>query len=228
MDHVDNAQSAIKSNTGQWTSLYTWWHGYIKHRPPVSWPWTAEDGCLGSLDLTAVFSDRELQVDIMVLEHSTSFLLNTGTTYLILRKFWGPTSPSCLPIVMVRGQLHLTSSDSTNQLHFQGHSSRSFMFVGTNPSCALTGKGSLCQSRSFYFFASPICLTPHQPEISLLPLITICPTASNMSFSLPSFQVDPKVWNTQNPSAAEYHFPIVIKLQDPLQYITQAQCPPLL
>lgn len=36
---------------------------------------------------------------------------------------------------------------------------------------------------------------------------------------------DPQVWETQNPSVAGQHFPIVIQLQDPTRSIPQAQSP---
>lgn len=151
MGHVDNAQSAIKSNTGQWTSLYIWWHGNIKHRPPVSWPWITEDGCLGSLYLTTVFSDRELRVDIMVLEHSTSFLLNTDTTYLILRKFWEPTSPSCLPIVMVGGKPHLPHQIPPINCIFRGISLTHLCLLALAHPVPLLGRDLYAKVGAFIF-----------------------------------------------------------------------------
>ena len=44
-----------------------------------------------------------------------------------------------------------------------------------------------------------------------------------MLFSLPASQVDPQVWEIQNPSVAKYHSPVVIQLLDSTRYITQAQ-----
>lgn len=69
------------------------------------------------------------------------------------------------------------------------------------PYCTLIGKGSFSQSGSFYFFCSPIHLTPVLPATPLL--LDTHPTGSNMLFPLPVFQVDP-----QNPYVARNHFPI--------------------
>ncbi|MGE9640819.1 hypothetical protein ACQP3J_27615, partial [Escherichia coli] len=46
-----------------------------------------------------MFSVREPRVDIKVSGRSISFLLDTCATYSVLKEFWGPSSPSCLPIV---------------------------------------------------------------------------------------------------------------------------------
>ena len=46
-----------------------------------------------------------------------------------------------------------------------------------------------------------------------------------MLFPLPASQVDPQVWDIQNPSVAKHHSPVVIQLLDSTRYITQAQCP---
>lgn len=44
-------------------------------------------------------------------------------------------------------------------------------------------------------------------------------------FPLAASQVDPRVWEVQNPSVAEHHSPVVVQLLDPTRYITQAQYP---
>ena len=46
-----------------------------------------------------------------------------------------------------------------------------------------------------------------------------------MLFLLPASQVDPRVWDSQKPSVAKHHSPVVIQLLDSTRYITQAQYP---
>ena len=74
-------------------------------------------------------------------------------------------------------------------------------------------------------FVPSIHLTSDSPTAPLLLLLASQPPSSNVSFPLPASQVDPQVWDTQNPSVAKHHSPIVIQLQDPTKYITQAQYP---
>ena len=58
-------------------------------------------------------------------------------------------------------------------------------------------------------------------------LLLLAPRSSdiNTSFPLPASQVDPLVWDTQNPAVAKHHSPVVIQLKNPTKYITQAQYP---
>lgn len=102
---------------------------------------------------------------------------------------------------------------------YQGNSPHSLISGYTCLSCALPGKGSFSQSRSFYFFRSPICLTSDSPAAPLLLLLATHSTGSNVLLSLPASQC-PQVWDTQNPSVARHHSPTVIQLQDRSRYIT--------
>jgi hypothetical protein len=44
-----------------------------------------------------------------------------------------------------------------------------------------------------------------------------------MLFLLPASQVDPWVWDVQNPSVPKHHSPVVVQLPDSTRYLTQAQ-----
>jgi hypothetical protein len=73
-------------------------------------------------------------------------------------------------------------------------------------------------------FAPPIHLNPRSSAVPLLLLLTSQPTNTNMLFPVPDSQVDPWVWDVQNPSATKHHSS-VIELLDSIRYITQAQYP---
>ena len=77
-------------------------------------------------------------------------------------------------------------------------------------------------------FTPPIYLTQDLPAAPLL--LLPAPQAFNTKVSFPvlTFQVDIHIWDTQNTSVVKHHSPIVIQLQDPTKYITQAQYPPSL
>lgn len=115
-------------------------------------------------------------------------------------------------------------TDLTTQQHFQGHCPYSFSFDCMNLSCALTGQGSFSQSGSFYFFGSPICLTPDSPAAPLL-LLAPNPTVSNMSFPLPASQVHPQVWGTQCPSVARHHCPLLFSYRTLLGALPKSSDP---
>ena len=87
----------------------------------------------------------------------------------------------------------------------------------------LMGREFLAKVGTSTSFAPPIYLTPASPVASLLLLLASQPPNPNVSFPLPASQVDPQVWDTQHPSVAKHHSPIVIELQDSTKYITQAQ-----
>lgn len=133
-----------------------------------------------------------------------SFLLDTGATYSVLREFWGPTSPARLPIVGVGGQPYLPHQTPPLNCIFRGIAlTHTFLVV---PSCPgpLMGRDLLAKVGASISFAPHVCLIPDAPAAPLLLLATHS-TDSNSSFPLPASQVDPKVWDTQNPSIARHH-----------------------
>ena len=78
---------------------------YWCHDSDWAWSWMTE-GSQGSLNpLITAICNQEPQVFIIVSGCLISFLLDTGATYLVLREFWGPTSPSSSPIVGVGDSL---------------------------------------------------------------------------------------------------------------------------
>ena len=161
----------------------------------------------------------------MVSGQPISFLLDTGATYSVLREFWGPTSPSSFPIVRVGGQPYLPQQTPPLNCVFRGiYLTHSFLVM---PTCLvpLMGRDFLAKVGASISFAPSIHLTPDLPTAPLLLLLASQPPSSNVSFPLPASHVDPQIWGTQNPSVAKHHSPIVIQLQDPTKYITQAQYP---
>lgn len=159
-------------------------------------------------------SDREPHVDILVSMKSISFLFDTGATYSVLREFGGPPSPFHPPLSGWGAALP-ASSYLTTQLHFQWHSSHSLIFRQNNLFCPLTGKVFSVEVGASIYFAPHICLILDLPAApSLLLFLATHPTDSNMFFPLLTSQVNPQVWDTQNPSLARHHSLIVIQLQD--------------
>lgn len=162
---------------------------------------------------------------IKVNGHPISFLLDTGATYSVLREFWGPTSPSRLPIVGVGGQPYLPQQTPPLNCIFRGIPlTHTFLVV---PSCPvpLMGRDLLAKVGASISFAPHMCLIPDAPAAPLLLLLATNSSDSDKSFPLPASQVDPEVWDTQNPSIARHHQPVIIQLQDPARYITRAQYP---
>ena len=161
----------------------------------------------------------------MVSGQPISFLLDTGATYSVLTEFWGPTSPSRFPIVGVGGQPYFPHQTPPLSCIFRGVPlTHSFLIVPTCPVCLL-GRDLLARLGASISFAPPICLNPSSPAVPLLLLLASQPTNTTMLFPLPASQVDPQVWDVQNPSVAKHHSPVVIQLLDSTRYITQAQCP---
>lgn len=72
---------------------------------------------------------------------------------------------------------------------------------------------------------SSIHLSPDSPAALLLLLLASKLPSSNVCFPLLASQVDLQVWDIQNPSDAKHHSPIIVQIQDPTKYITQAQYP---
>lgn len=182
-------------------------------------------GCPGSLDpTTTVVCNREPWVNITVSGWAISLLLDTRAPYLVLREFGVPTSPSTFPIVVVGGQHYLTHQTPPHNCIFKGIPlTHSFLVMPTYP-VPLMGRDYFNWSGSFYFVCSS-----HSPHPRL------ASSSSPSPPSLPTSQLQrissstilpgkPQVWDTQNPSVARHHSPIVIQLQDPTRYITQTHC----
>ena len=99
-----------------------------------------------------------------------------------------------------------------------------FLVVPTCP-VPLLGRDLLPRLGASVSFAPHIRLNSSSPTVPLLLLLANQPTNNTMSFPLPASQMDPRVWDIQNPSVTKHHSPVVIQLLDPTRYITQAQYP---
>ncbi|XP_049998140.1 uncharacterized protein [Alexandromys fortis] len=95
------------------------------------------------------------------------------------------------------------------------------------PTCPVPifGRDLLTKFGAFIFFAPPTHFISDLLVTQLLLLLVPQSSDTNMPFSLPASQVDPLVWDTQNPAVAKHHSPVVIQLKNPTEYITQAQYP---
>ena len=87
------------------------------------------------------------------------------------------------------------------------------------------GRDSLTKVGASISLAPPIHLTSDSPAAPLLFLLAPQPSDTNASFLLLASQVDPQVWDTQNPSVAKHHSPIVIQLQNPTKIRTLSLSP---
>ena len=97
-----------------------------------------------------------------------------------------------------------------------------FLVVPTCP-VPLLGRDLLSRLVASISFVHHICLNSSSPAVPLLLLLASQPTNNTMSFPLPTAQVDPRVWDIQNPSVTKHHSPVVIQLLDPTRCITQVQ-----
>ena len=155
----------------------------------------------------------------MVSGQPISFLLDTGATYSVLKEFWGPTSH--FSIVGVGGQSYFPYQIPPLSCIFRGVPlTHSFLVVPTCP-VPLLERDLLSRLGASIFFASPICLNPSSPAVPLLLLQASQPINATMLIPLPTSQVDPQVWDFQDPSVAKCHSPVVIQLLDSTRYITQ-------
>lgn len=197
---------------GNWLPLCALWHGDIKCRPPPADLLSlAMDNweCLDSLDWATVISegpDRHYgirQVHLLPLGHQSQILNPEGVwvTYLS----FSPHYCQC------RGTTLHISSDLTTQLYFQVYSSHSFIFDWTNLPYVHNGKKFLAKVGASIWFSPPVCLTSDTPAPPLI-LPAIQPNVIKMSFPLSAFQLYPEFWDTQIPSVARHHFPILIQL----------------
>lgn len=123
----------------------------------------------------------EPKAAIMVCGQPISFLLNTGVTYLVLVEFWGPSSPSCFPIVGVGEQPYLSPQTPPLSSIFMGvPCTHSFLVVLTY-SVPLSGRDLLAKLRASISFVPPICLNPSFPAVLLLLLISRQPSNTNFT-----------------------------------------------
>ena len=152
-----------------------------------------------------------------------SFLLDTGTTYLVLTEFWGPTAHSSFLIIEVGGQPNLPHQTPPLSCIFRGIFLTHFFLVVPTCPVPLLGRDLLARLGASISFVPPIHLNPSLPAVPLLLLLASQPTNNTMLFLLPASQVDPRVWDSQKPSVAKHHSPVVIQLLDSIGYITQAQ-----
>jgi hypothetical protein len=63
----------------------------------------------------------EIKVSLLVDGRPICLLLNTSATFSVLTEFWGPTSPSQTPIVVVGGQTIFPRKTPTLSCSFSGH-----------------------------------------------------------------------------------------------------------
>lgn len=140
-----------------------------------------------------------------------------------MTNFWGPTTLSCSSIVGVGGQPYQAQQTPPLNCIFKGIPlTHSFLVIPTCP-IPLLGRDLLAKVGASISFAPPIRLASGLPAVPLLLLLQT--TQSNTLLPLPSSQVYPQVWDTQNPSIAKHHTPLIIRLQNPAKYITKAQYP---
>lgn len=124
-----------------------------------------------------------------------SFPLDTGATYLVLRDFGGPMSPS-FSIVGVGGQPYLPHQTPLLNCIFRGIYFIHFS-LDKLPGTSM-GKDILARVGASISFA---------PSTPLL-LLASQPPSSNVSFPLPASQVDPKSGTPKAPLLLNTIFPL--------------------
>ncbi|XP_048213686.1 LOW QUALITY PROTEIN: uncharacterized protein LOC125359858 [Perognathus longimembris pacificus] len=156
----------------------------------------------------------------------TSFLVDTGASYLVLTEFQGQTYPAETTIVEIEGKPYKPPKTPPVICLFSGVTFyHSFLVI---PHCPIPLLGRDLMAR----FGASITLCPSQlteqdnnsasPMISLLMALVDSPEDS-LGFPFPASKVDPTMWDTRNPSVAKHYPTIHISLRDHRHFPSQPQ-----
>ena len=140
---------------------------------------------------------------LMVAGRQIPFLIDTGATFSVLREFWGPTSPAKSSIVRVEGKPYNPLQSPPISCHIgQIGFTHSFLII---PSCPipLLGRDILTKLGASISFSPTMHLSQDSSAIPLLMTLQKYTAQTESSYPLPPSLVDPKFWDTHEPSVAE-------------------------